>query len=183
MSLRNTVFSLLALGLVIAVTAGCQNPRKGYTPEQPEIPFSHYLHSGQNEVPCQYCHVSPAAGRHSTVPSVNICMNCHGVVEGRSEEGKGHIAKIREAYKTNTPIKWIKVHDLPDLSYFNHQPHIAHFLPKENTPEELEAVCAKCHGAVDTMTVVGTQVPFNMGWCVNCHRENNAPLNCTTCHR
>ena len=182
MSLRHVIITLLAIGLVSLLATGCQNPREGYTPEQP-IPFSHYLHSGQNQVPCQYCHVSPAAGRHSTVPSVNICMNCHNLVAGKTQEGQEHIKNLRKAYAENTPVRWVKVHDLPDHAHFVHQPHIAHFLPKENDPDELQEVCAKCHGEVNTMAKVGTQVPFNMGWCVNCHRENNAPINCSTCHQ
>lgn len=172
MSLRHVTLCLVLLTLAgLTATSGCQNPREGYTPEQP-IPFSHYLHAGQNEVECQYCHVSPAAGRHSTVPSVNICMNCHKVVNGRTEEGKQHIVNLRKAYEENRPIEWVKVHDLADFGYFSHQPHIAHGFD-----------CTQCHGEVNTMPIVGTQTEFNMGWCVNCHRENNGPLDCTSCHR
>lgn len=173
MNVRHLHLLLVALTLVLVAFVGCRNPRKGYEPAQP-IEFSHYLHAGNHEIPCQYCHVSPAAGRHSTVPSVEICMNCHVAVEGKTAQGREDIQKIRDAYTNDEPIAWVKVHDLPRFAFFNHQPHIASGLD-----------CTNCHGQVNTMGRVGTQNEFNMGWCVNCHRkpEHNAPLNCTTCHR
>lgn len=166
-----SISGLIALALLIGLSA-CTNPREGYAPEQP-IAFSHELHAGVNEIPCKYCHVSPGEGRRSSVPGVNTCMNCHSQVPGNTPEGKKDIQKIRNAWKTGEPIEWVKVHDMPDLVAFSHQPHIMAGLD-----------CVECHGQVNTMDVIETQNEFNMGWCVDCHRqpENNAPIDCTTCH-
>lgn len=173
---------LLALAMVVVLLAtGCSQPRKGYEPTQP-IPFSHYVHSGQHEISCQYCHTAPAMGRHSTLPSTNICMNCHTMVAQESE----HIQRLKQMYENNERIEWVKVHDLPDFAYFNHQPHVAYFMKNEagnDKPGQLQGVCANCHGQVNTMEVVKTVNEFNMGWCVNCHRQYGAPNNCVTCHR
>jgi len=173
MSMRHLHYTLASLTLVIVALTGCRNPREGYEPAQP-IEFSHFIHAGNQQIPCQYCHVSPAAGRHSTVPAVEVCMNCHALVPGRTAAGQEWIKQVREAYDTNTPVEWVKVHDMPKFVYFNHQPHIASGLD-----------CVNCHGDVAAVARIGTQNEFNMGWCVNCHRkpEYNAPLNCTTCHR
>lgn len=163
--------SLLALALLIGFSA-CVNPRKGYAPTQP-IEFSHALHSGSNEIPCRYCHVGNTEGPSSVVPSVNTCMNCHGEIQGNSPTGKENIKKIREAWRSGQPIRWVKVHDMPDHVRFSHQPHL-----------NAEIDCAECHGEVENMEKVSTQNEFNMGWCVNCHRqpENNASIDCAVCH-
>lgn len=166
-----TIAAALALALLIGFSA-CVNPRKGYAPKQP-IAFSHQLHAGTNQIPCQYCHVSVGEGPKSSVPAVNTCMNCHSQVKGRTPAGREEIKKITDAWQSGEPIEWVKVHDLPDHARFSHQPHIVKGLD-----------CSECHGQVNTMDVVATQNAFNMGWCVNCHRqpENNAPVDCVTCH-
>ena len=178
----STLTALVSLAIVFSLALGaCTRPREGYQPEQP-IPFSHYVHAGQNEIACQYCHVGPAAGRHSTVPSMNICMNCHRVVA----TDRAPIKQLTAAYEAGTPIQWVKVHDLPDHAFFDHQPHVAFFQQADaaNTrPGQLQGVCANCHGNVNEVAVVQTVNEFNMGWCVNCHRENDAPIDCQTCHR
>jgi hypothetical protein len=145
---------------------------QGYAPDQP-IPFSHELHAGQYKIDCNYCHSGVAVSRHAAVPSLNICMNCHLVINGKSEEGKKHIDRLRTAYNNNEPIEWQKVHLLPDHVKFNHAAHI-------NKGKE----CTTCHGPIETMEKVYQWSSLSMGWCVNCHREpeNNAPVNCGTCH-
>ena len=159
-------------GLVVLTTllgaAACINPRIGYAPEQP-VRFSHQLHAGQNQIPCRYCHVSVGEGAQASIPSVNVCMNCHNEVAVNREEVK----RIRAAWQQGKPLRWIKVHDLPDHVRFSHQPHIMRGLD-----------CVACHGQINTMEVVSVQNPFNMGWCVNCHRQPqyNAPVDCFTCH-
>ncbi|NQZ00976.1 MAG: cytochrome c3 family protein [Bdellovibrionales bacterium] len=141
---------------------------KGYMPDQP-IPFSHELHSGKYKINCQYCHSNVAVSRHSSVPSLNVCMNCHSVVK----VGSPWIQKITEAYQNDTSIAWEKVHLLPDHVKFNHSAHI-----------QAGKQCTDCHGQVEKMPVVYQHSSLSMGWCVNCHRqpENNAPVNCGTCH-
>ena len=159
---------ILLFGVVVAALTlpACTNPREGYEPSQP-IAFSHELHAGTNQIPCGYCHVGQGEGPHASVPGVNTCMNCHSLVKTESPE----IQKIHSAWKSGEPIKWVKVHDLPDHARFSHQPHIDHGFE-----------CAECHGKVEEMPVVAIQNPFNMGWCIGCHRENNGPQDCVTCH-
>ena len=148
-----------------AVTIGYN---KGYQPDQP-IAFSHELHAGQNKIDCKYCHVSVEESRHSSVPSLNICMNCHLTV-GLDKPG---VQKLSEAYSEGLSIPWKKVHLLPDHVKFNHSAHI--MAGKD---------CKDCHGPVETMPIVYQYSDLSMGWCVSCHREpeNNAPTECSTCH-
>jgi hypothetical protein len=174
--------AIIAVVIVVSLALGaCTRPREGYQPEQP-IPFSHYEHAGQHEIACQYCHVGPAMGRHSTVPSLNICMNCHKVIATDREP----IKKLTAAYESGQPIRWIKVHDLPDFTFFDHQPHVAFFTKNQegnDQPGRIQGVCANCHSNVNEMAVVATTNEFNMGWCISCHRQYDAPIGCQTCHR
>jgi hypothetical protein len=100
-------------------------------------------------------------------------MNCHSQVQGQTPQQKREINKTQEAWKKGDPVEWKKVYDLPDHVQFNHQPHIMKGVD-----------CAECHGQVNRMDVIATDNAFNMGWCVNCHRqpEHNASINCSTCH-
>lgn len=141
---------------------------KGYEPEQP-IPFDHSLHAGTYQIKCQYCHTNAEYSRHATVPSLNVCMNCHVAVKTDSP----WIKKLREHYEAGVSIPWVKVHLLPDFVQFNHSPHI-----------KKGVACQTCHGPVENMSKVQQFTDLSMGWCVNCHRkpENNAPTNCSTCH-
>lgn len=168
----------LTLSLFIAMAAlsvGCEwgsiGYNKGYAPEQP-IAFSHELHAGQYKMQCLYCHSSAERANHSAVPSLNICMNCHLVVAADKPE----IQKLAEAYNSNTPIAWKKVHLLPDHVRFNHKRHVE----KYGAPQ----ACHTCHGPVESMEVMYQHSSLSMGWCVNCHREkeNQAPVSCSTCH-
>ncbi len=142
---------------------------KGYQPDQP-LPFSHEQHAGMYKINCQYCHSNVALSRHATVPTLNICMNCHRVVA----TDKPAIKKLTAAYDKGESIAWEKVHLLPDHVKFSHAPHIK--AGKE---------CKTCHGEVEKMSQVYQNASLAMGWCVNCHRlpENKAKVNCSTCHR
>lgn len=164
---------------------------QGYQPDQP-IKFSHKLHAGKNQIDCQYCHHSAAKSKHAGIPSVNICMNCHtGIKKGHNDEFTAEIQKIYDAIgfdpATGTyikdyeqkPVKWNKVHNLPDHVYFNHQQHVV--------VGGLE--CQNCHGPVETYTVgkIATPTEINsqeipglvknekptltMGWCIECHNK------------
>jgi mono/diheme cytochrome c family protein len=147
---------------------------QGYAPEQP-INFSHKIHAGQNGINCVYCHTSAEKGKHSGIPSLNVCMNCHThVQEGPS--GTSEIAKIYKALDYNpetktygnnpTPVKWVRIHNLPDLSYFNHSQHVV----------AGGIACQTCHGEVEKMEVLGQHSELTMGWCINCHRETNVKV-------
>ncbi|EKS09964.1 cytochrome c3 family protein [Leptospira santarosai str. 200702252] len=95
-------------------------------------------------------------------------MNCHSFVAN----SKPLIKKLTKSYNDNKPIEWIKVHDMPDHVQFNHSRHISRGVD-----------CSACHGNVAEMVKVKQVASLNMGYCVDCHRENNAPTDCSTCHR
>ena len=135
-------------------TVGIQ---QNYQPTQP-IAFSHKIHAGQYEIDCNYCHTGVNISKSANIPSVNICMNCHNAIE----TDKPEIQKILTAYEENRPIEWVRVHNLPDLAYFNHKQHVA--------IGGLD--CATCHGPIEEMDVVYQYSELTMGWCINCHRES-----------
>jgi cytochrome c553 len=129
---------------------------QGYAPKQP-IAFSHKLHAGQYQINCNYCHTGVYKGKLATIPSVNICMNCHGEIKRESPE----IQKIYKAIETDTPIEWVRVHNLPDLAYFNHAQHA----------NVGQVQCQTCHGEIEKMEVVEQRSSLTMGWCIDCHRK------------
>jgi mono/diheme cytochrome c family protein len=162
---------------------------QNYQPEQP-IAFSHALHAGENQIDCNYCHSSARHSKHSGIPSANVCMNCHMYVDGSEitddagnlkydGEGSPEIAKIYAAIGWDSenreyiedyeqqPIKWVRIHNLPDLAYFNHSQHV--------NAAQLE--CQECHGPVETMEEVYQYSELTMGWCINCHRETEVQFN------
>ena len=132
--------------------------QQGYAPKQP-ITFSHKLHAGQYKIDCNYCHTGVNRGKSATIPSANICMNCHGVIKKESPE----IQKIYTAIEENKPIQWVRVHNLPDLAYFNHAQHV--------NVGGLQ--CQQCHGEIQTMEVVQQRSTLTMGWCIDCHRKTD----------
>ncbi len=132
--------------------------QQGYAPKQP-IAFSHKLHAGQYKIDCNYCHTGVNRGKSATIPSANICMNCHGVIKKESPE----IQKIYTAIEKNQPIEWVRIHNLPDLAYFNHAQHV-----------NVGGVqCQQCHGEIQTMEVVEQRSSLTMGWCIDCHRKTD----------
>lgn len=150
---------------------------EGYAPEQP-IKFSHKIHAGDNEISCVYCHHSAEKGKHSNIPSAKLCMNCHTGIQEGDRWGKEEIAKIYDAvgYNPETaeydgpekPIKWIRIHNLPELSYFNHSQHVV--------AGGIE--CQECHGPVEEFDYPMHQhSSLTMGWCINCHRETEVKMN------
>jgi len=143
----------------------------GYAPDQP-IPFNHKLHAGDNKIDCRYCHTSVEKSAHASVPPSATCMNCHSEQYGGAAKGRPHVEILKKYHKEDKPIQWIKVHDQPDFVYFNHSVHVNRGVD-----------CSKCHGNVAEMPIIKQVESLNMGYCVNCHRENNAPNNCSTCHR
>jgi mono/diheme cytochrome c family protein len=130
---------------------------QGYAPKQP-IAFSHKLHAGEMKINCAYCHTGVYKGKQSGIPSANICMNCHNAIKRESPE----IQKIYSAIENNKPIEWVRVHNLPDLAYFNHAQH--------TNVGGLD--CKNCHGEIDKMEVVQQRSTLTMGWCIDCHRKS-----------
>lgn len=200
-------FPVLVLLLVIAVTGALayafSNVRQGYEPRQP-IAFSHRRMAGApvlqtNErgetvnvggfaIPCVYCHTMPYKGRHSTLPSTAVCMNCHTNV-GLNREW---VLRMKDYWDRGEPIPWVKVHDLPDFVYFDHSAHLnaknaqgQPKLPAVDGDGRPMPQCQTCHGKVQEMDIVSVQQPFNMQWCVDCHRrpEIKASTDCIACHR
>ena len=141
---------------------------QGYEPDQP-IPYSHKLHAGEMKIDCKYCHNTTEVSRHASVPSLNICMNCHMNIAKDSPA----LTKLKEAFMNETPVAWNKVHLLPDHVKFSHEKHV-----------NAGKACTDCHGPVEQMDTVYQWSSLSMGFCVNCHRkpENNATINCGTCH-
>ncbi|RTQ50085.1 c-type cytochrome [Hymenobacter gummosus] len=133
---------------------------QGYQPAQP-IAFSHKLHAGEHQINCAYCHTSVYKSKSANIPSANICMNCHSQIKTTSPE----IKKIYRAIQRQQPIQWVRIHNLPDLAYFNHSQHT-----------QVGGIeCQTCHGPIEKMDVVYQYSALTMGWCINCHRET--PLN------
>jgi mono/diheme cytochrome c family protein len=191
-------FGVTMLIVVIALlTAGILDLMKigvfeDYKPEQP-IAYSHELHAGDLAIDCKYCHNAVTKSKHATIPTVNVCMNCHKTVNEGTKTGTEEIAKIYEAagYDPDTksytgvtqPIKWVKVHNLPDHVYFNHSQHV-----------EVGGVdCAQCHGdmtketvarvmttedlnAVEDNKIKFTRPTLTMGWCIECHKLSNVDV-------
>ena len=127
----------------------------GYQPKQP-VPYSHKLHAGDMEINCRYCHamveVSPAAG----VPPTQTCMNCHTLAKKDSPL----LQPIRDSASTKFPMRWVRIHELPDYVYFEHASHV-----------NAGVGCVSCHGRIDQMEVVTQSQPLSMSWCLDCHRN------------
>jgi mono/diheme cytochrome c family protein len=178
---RNVVFASVACLIVVLkfsfdtmIGVGVYSQ---YQPEQP-IAFSHKVHAGENGVDCNYCHSSARKSKHSGIPSANVCMNCHTYINEGKITGTTEIAKIYDAvgFDPNTrsyiegyeqkPIKWVRIHNLPDLSYFNHSQHVV--------AGKIE--CQTCHGPIEEMDVVYQHAELTMGWCVDCHRTTEVAM-------
>lgn len=158
---------------------------KGYEPIQP-IHYSHKIHAGDNQIDCKYCHSAARTGKHSNVPSLNVCMNCHksisevaettATAEYSKEFYDGEIQKLYDAvgwdaekmqYTGETkPVKWVRIHNLPDFVYFNHSQHVS----------VAGIECQKCHGPVEEMEIMKQHASLTMGWCINCHRETDVKM-------
>jgi len=162
---------------------------RGYTPEQP-IAFSHRLHAGEMGIDCQFCHFGARQSRHAGVPPAGVCMNCHKAVtsglDAQLEERalaeaeqrdelrmvSPELSKLYRALglsdsggddpsRDETPIEWVRVHNLPDFVYFDHRPHVAR-----------KIACETCHGPVQGMERMRQESDLSMGWCLDCHRKN-----------
>ncbi len=149
--------------------------QQGYAPEQP-INYSHKIHAGTYEIDCKYCHSTVEKSKSASIPSLNTCMNCHKYVKASEKydgETSPEIQKIYDAIGYDgenmeyiegyeqKPIKWVRIHNLPDLAYFNHSQHVA----------VGKVECQTCHGPIETMDKVYQFSTLQMDWCIDCHRE------------
>jgi hypothetical protein len=151
----------LVLLVVLGVSDG-KALRIGYQPTQP-VPYSHARHAGELGIDCRYCHATVERGAKAAIPTANICMNCHSQV--LTDDPR--LLPVRQAYAEGTPIRWVRVHDLPDYVYFNHSAHVTRGVG-----------CESCHGRIDTMVKVAQEKPLTMGWCLDCHRNPEPNLRC-----
>ncbi len=165
---------------------------QGYAPVQP-IHYSHKIHAGDNKIECTYCHSSARVSKHSGIPSLNVCMNCHksiyeykGNPEGPSQDdlangytNEFYTKEIKKLYKAvgwdeedqqytgeSQPVEWVRIHNLPDFAYFNHSQHVS----------VAGVACQTCHGPVEEMEIMYQYSPLTMGWCIDCHRETNVKV-------
>jgi len=123
--------------------------------EQP-IPFSHQHHVGGLGIDCRYCHTSVEKSSFAGIPPTQICMNCHSQIWSDAEM----LRPVRESFRTATPIRWTRVHNLPDFTYFNHGIHVSKGVG-----------CVTCHGRVDQMPLMRQSATLQMEWCLECHRK------------
>lgn len=160
---------------------------QNYAPIQP-IHYSHKIHAGENGIDCKYCHSAARTSKNAGIPSLNVCMNCHKsiaefsgdpdstYVEYSKEFYTAEIQKLYDAvgwdkdnqkYTGKTkPVKWVRIHNLPDFVYFNHSQHV----------DVAGLECQKCHGPVENYEIMKQFAPLTMGWCINCHRETNVKM-------
>jgi mono/diheme cytochrome c family protein len=142
--------------------------QQDYAPKQP-IAFSHKLHAGSYEINCKYCHTGVLNGKQANIPSPNICMNCHTQIKQESPEIQkiysaiGYDPKTASYTGKQKPIEWVRIHNLPDLAYFNHAQHV--------NVGGIE--CQTCHGPIQEMEVVKQYSLLTMGWCIDCHRKTD----------
>lgn len=157
----------VGLGSWSWVTMWNTHMNQGYQPVQP-IKYSHELHAGVMKIDCQYCHSGAYKSKNASIPSLNVCMNCHKVVKTESPE----IHKIYDALGYDVdkqtydstkakPIQWVRIHNLPDFAYFNHSQHVSVGGIK----------CQQCHGPIETMPEVFQYSPLTMKWCIQCHKR------------
>jgi nitrate/TMAO reductase-like tetraheme cytochrome c subunit len=175
-------------------------------PDQP-IAFPHTVHVEEMGLDCTFCHRNVTKGEAATIPAVNLCMSCHIAVG----DGLPEVEKLRDIHERGEPIDWVRVHRVPDHVQFVHEAHVRRFSGMKTVVEQVQNVeteirrveaeridprarvgdtmdiqasqtCAICHGDVGSMTKVKQVRSLKMGDCVDCHRENSAPTDCTTCH-
>jgi hypothetical protein len=177
--------------LFFAVSSWSRQPAVARPSVQP-IEFPHNTHVQTYRIDCQYCHSDARRSEYAGIPSVERCMGCHRITAADRPE----IQKLADYANRREPIPWVRVYKLPEFTYFPHKAHV-----------RAEVGCQECHGPVESMTTVGAVTgpnlvndllhlvglrpsppPLSMGWCVDCHREQNAtrntqaPLDCVACH-
>jgi Cytochrome c7 and related cytochrome c len=149
---------LIVIALGVALNSLQRSPwvtRQGQRPDQP-VPFSHKHHVEGLGLQCQYCHTSVEKSSYAGIPPTKTCMNCHSEIWTDAQL----LEPVRQSWATGESIRWIRVHDLPDYVYFNHEIHVNKGIG-----------CASCHGRVDQMPLMYEQNSLQMEWCLNCHRN------------
>ena len=183
--LVSCIFLLLASGYFVYGYFMQVGVDQDYAPIQP-IHYSHKIHAGNNEINCKYCHSAARVSKNAGIPSLNVCMNCHKNISEVAETTAtpeyskafydAQIQKLYDAvgwdkttqsYTGKTqPVKWVRIHNLPDFVYFNHSQHV--------TVGGIE--CQTCHGPVETYEIQKQFAPLTMGWCIDCHRKTDVKM-------
>ena len=154
---------LIVISLGVALNSLQRSPwvtKQGQRPDQP-VPFSHKHHVEGLGLQCQYCHTSVEKSSYAGIPPTKTCMNCHSQIWTNAQM----LEPVRQSWATGASINWIRVHDLPDYVYFNHEIHVNKGIG-----------CASCHGRVDEMPLMYEENTLQMEWCLNCHRNPAANL-------
>jgi hypothetical protein len=132
----------------------------GYRPIQP-VHYSHNLHAGDLGIDCRYCHYDIEYSSVANLPPTQVCMNCHKIIGTDNDR----LQPVRDSWANDIPIRWVRVHSLPDYAYFNHAAHL-----------RAGVGCSTCHGNIAAMEVVEQKQPLSMGWCLDCHRNPGPSL-------
>jgi hypothetical protein len=127
----------------------------GIMREQP-IPFSHEHHVGVLGIDCRYCHTTVETSSFAGLPDTKTCMNCHSQIW----VGSDMLRPVRESYRTNSPLHWRRVYNLPGFVYFDHSIHVQKGIG-----------CTSCHGRIDEMPFTYQRPSLLMEWCLDCHRH------------
>lgn len=148
--------------------------------EQP-IEFPHDVHVKVNKINCMYCHTYARRSKVAGIPPTSKCMGCHLVIA----TDKPRIKKLTESWEKREPLKWKKVHDVPDFVHFTHEKHLKRFIFDNEgmSVDRVSEVCAFCHGEIKEMTVAQKVKPLTMGFCARCHEANKGPFDCWKCHK
>lgn len=162
------ILGITAVFLSAVLLVGLRTTLAQSAPHQP-IDFFHSLHSGELKIACGYCHRTAETAAFAGMPSTQLCISCHRVVNTYYPE----IWKLRSYWEMGEPIPWNRVTDLPAHVYFSHEAHTANG----------RMGCEPCHGDVATMERVKQVTPMTMGWCLDCHRREEASTECWSCHR
>lgn len=157
---RFTIFGglFVVAGLVYGLYLVNSSPyvtQQGIAKEQP-VQFSHKHHAGELGIDCRYCHTTVEKLAYAGMPATKTCMNCHSQIWTNAEI----LEPVRDSWRTDESIEWIKVYDLPEYVYFNHSIHV-----------NKGVGCATCHGRVDLMNVLWQEPTLQMEWCLDCHRQ------------
>lgn len=184
--ISSVIFLLLASAYFVYGYLMQIDVNQGYEPIQP-IHYSHKIHAGDNQIDCKFCHSSARVSKTAGIPSLNVCMNCHETISeynGEEDVANGYTkefytGEIKKLYKAvgwdeekreytgkTEPVRWVRVHNLPDFAYFNHSQHV--------TVAGIQ--CQECHGAVEEMEILHQHAPLTMGWCVDCHRKTEVKM-------
>jgi hypothetical protein len=156
LSIFGAVFVLAALGGIVAIIYRSPYMTGVHVVREQPIPFSHKHHVSGIGIDCRYCHIFVEESSVAGLPPTQTCMNCHARIWADSSM----LEPVRQSFRTDQSIAWVRVHDLPDFVYFDHSIHIHKGIG-----------CVSCHGRVDEMPLMWREKPMLMEWCLACHRE------------